>query len=154
MKITVNRFTSDSDTTISMISIDGQFECFGCEDEYRDFKIAGETRIPAGVYDVGVRRVGGFHGRYLKKFGTVFHQGMLHILNVPGFDYILIHAGNTADDTAGCLLVGSGCQTSQGDMSIQSSVNAYKSLYSKVIAAAWSDDLTIEFVDSDRIIKN
>jgi len=148
VKITVNRFTSDNDSTISSISIDGKFECFGLEDEYRDHKVPGETRIPPGTYKVGVRDVGGFHGRYLKRFPD-FHRGMLEVIGVPFFKYVLIHVGNTEQDTAACLLVGLGCYTKQNDMSIQSSVAAYKRLYNKVFDAAKKGRLTIEYIDQD-----
>ena len=58
MKITVERFTSDAETTLSTVFVDGKFACFGLEDEYRTEKVAGETRIPAGTYKVGLRNVG------------------------------------------------------------------------------------------------
>jgi hypothetical protein len=148
MKITVNRFTSDDDSTISAIYIDGKFECFGLEDEHRDHKVPGETRIPPNTYKVRVRDVGGFHGRYLKRFPD-FHRGMLEVVGVPFFKYVLIHIGNTEQDTAACLLVGLGCYTKKNDMSIQSSVAAYKRLYNKVIDAAESGILTIEYIDND-----
>jgi len=41
--------------------VDGQFVCFGLEDEYREDKVAGETRIPSGTYQVALRKEGGFH---------------------------------------------------------------------------------------------
>ena len=148
MKITVNRFISDNDSTISAISIDGKFECFGLEDEYRDHKVPGETRIPADEYQIGVRKVGGFHHRYSKRFPD-FHRGMLEVVGVPFFKYVLIHIGNTEQDTAACLLVGLGCYTKQNDMSIQSSVAAYKSLYKRVIDAAEENQLSIEYIDND-----
>ena len=148
MLITVNRFASDNDSTISLISIDGQFQCFGLEDEYRAYKKINETRIPAGKYKVGVRTIGGFHGRYGGKFPD-FHQGMLQVMDVPGFDYLLIHIGNTDDDTAGCLLVGTGCYSQKGNMTIQASTAAYKRLYKKVIESAIKDALWIEYIDGD-----
>lgn len=147
MKITVERITSDPDTTISIIFIDGVFECFGLEDEYREDKVFSETRIPAGRYKIGVRTIGGFHRRYSKKF--IFHRGMLEVLDVPNFEYILLHVGNTDDDTAGCLLVGVGANSKIGDMAIQSSVAAYRKLYSKVIEEALAGRLTIEYIDRD-----
>lgn len=148
MLVTVERISSDKDTTISTVLIDGKFQCFGLEDEFREQKVAAETRIPAGLYDVGVRTVGGFHGRYKRKFSGM-HKGMLHILNVPGFEYILIHVGNTDEDTAGCLLLGAGCYSQLGDMSLQSSVIAYKKFYRRVIASALAGNLQIEFIDKD-----
>ena len=50
MMITVDRFKSDADATISKVNVDGQFVCFGLEDEYRAENVANETRIPAGQY--------------------------------------------------------------------------------------------------------
>ena len=141
----MQRILSDSDATLSIVSIDGLFQCFGLEDEFREEKVASETRIPAGSYRVGVRAVGGFHHRYSRKFPGK-HQGMLHVLDVPGFDYILIHIGNTDKDTAGCLLVGAGCNMA-GDLSISSSKIAYADLYDRVIDAARSGDLTITYTD-------
>lgn len=149
MRITVNRFISDGDSTISLIMVDGVFVCFGLEDEYREVKVAGETRIPAGVYRVGVRTVGGFDARYSTKFADI-HDGMLHVLDVPGFEYILIHVGNTDEHTAGCLLVGSTADPTPGKMMIGRSVDAYRKFYPMVIAAAKAGDLTIEYVDQDR----
>lgn len=150
MKIEVNRIVSDSDTTLSIVSVDGKFECFGCEDEYRETKLAGETRIPEGSYPVGIRAVGGFHTRYASKFPK-FHRGMLEVQNVPNFEYILIHVGNTDADTAGCLLVGTGAFAETNNMSIQASVKAYTKLYQKVIDEAIAGNLTIEYIDNDGV---
>jgi len=149
MKITVDRFLSDSDSTVSLVLIDRSYECFGLEDEFREEKVPSETRIPAGTYKVGVRTVGGFHPRYSRRFPDI-HKGMLHILDVPNFTYILIHCGNTDEDTAGCLLVGASVNTTAGDMSIGSSTIAYKRFYPKVIQATLEGSLEIEFIDSDR----
>lgn len=149
MLITVNRIISDDDTTVSTVAVDGRFICFGLEDEFREEKLVSETRIPAGRYKVGVRETGGFHTRYKKKFPDT-HRGMLHVLDVPGFEFILIHIGNTDADTAGCLLVGTGAVARPGDMSIQSSTEAYRRLYPMVIGSAQAGELEIEYLDSDR----
>ena len=149
MRITVERISSDQDTTISTIYVDDKFVCFGLEDEYREDKIAEETRIPAGVYDVLLKTVGGFHARYGRKFEGM-HRGMLHIQDVPGFEHILIHVGNTDSHTAGCLLVGMGAVAKRSDMSIQSSVDAYKLLYRMVVDAASARELSITIIDRDR----
>lgn len=149
MEILVDRFVSDDDTTISRVLVDGTFNCFGLEDEFRVEKIVGETRIPAGRYTVGLRTEGGFHQRYGTRHPD-FHQGMLHILDVPGFTFILIHCGNTDEDTAGCLIVGSNAVTNPGDMSVSGSRAAYGRFYPAVLPAAASADLTIVFEDNDR----
>jgi len=73
-----------------------------------------------------------------------FHEGMLHVLDVPNFKYILIHIGNTDDDTAGCLLVGSAI--GQDQKSIVSSTVKYKEVY-KLISMALlnSEPVTITY---------
>ncbi len=149
MLITVNRFKSDDDATISQVSVDGQFVCFGLEDEYRAEKVANETRIKAGRYDIGVRREGRLHPRYQERYPE-FHRGMLHIQDVPDFEYILIHTGNTDKHTSGCLLVGTNANTDEGDMRVTSSRQAYKKLYPMVIDAAEKGELEIEYIDNDR----
>ncbi len=149
MEILVDRFVSDDDATISRVLVDNKFNCFGLEDEYREEKVAQETRIPAGEYQIKLRTEGGFHARYGNRFEDI-HKGMLHIQDVPGFEYILIHCGNTDEDTAGCLLVGSQAVTEPGNMSITQSTAAYKRFYPQVADAATNNDLTINFVDNDR----
>ena len=149
MMITVDRFKSDADATISKVNVDGQFVCFGLEDEYRAEKVANETRIPAGQYKVGVRREGGFHARYSERFADI-HRGMLHILDVPNFEFILVHVGNTDEDTAGCLLVGLNATVDDGELRVTSSKLAYEKLYPMVIDAAEQGELEIEYLDNDR----
>ena len=149
MEITVDRFISDNDTTISRVNVDGKFICFGLEDEYRENKLVGETRIPAGRYKVSLRKEGGYHSRYQNRFPDI-HRGMLHITDVPNFEWILIHCGNTDEDTGGCLLVGSQANTEPGDMSIISSTAAYKRFYPVVADAAENETLMITFIDNDR----
>lgn len=147
MHIRVDRIKSDDEATLSLIYIDGVFECFGLEDEYREEKVPGETRIPAGYYHIGLRTIGGFDARYSKKF-PIMHEGMLQVLDVPGFEYILIHIGNTDKNTAGCLLVGKGCMVGE-EITIQNSTGAYRELYTKVLAAAKNGHVSIEYCDLD-----
>lgn len=149
MKITVERFSDNGDATLSLIRVDGRFFCFGLEDEFRAEKIAGETRIPSGTYKVGIRDVGGFHGRYSQdsRFKD-FHEGMLQVMDVPNFEYILIHVGNTEKNTDGCLLVGMGADS--GIHTVQSSAVAYEMLYKHVIDEAKLGNLEIQFINAER----
>tara|TARA_Y100000004_G_scaffold92580_1_gene103739 strand:- start:404 stop:895 length:492 start_codon:yes stop_codon:yes gene_type:complete len=149
MDLEVIRISSGADSTngILLESIEQGNEIDGCwkqkkflaytlEDEYRDEKVFGETRIPDGIYKMGLRKVGGYHARYSKKFADI-HIGMLHVLNVPGFEYILIHCGNTDEHTAGCLLVGDSQENNQikKDGFIGKSVQAYKRIYPRIASA-------------------
>lgn len=149
MQIVVDRFISDDDTTVSKVNVDGQFVCFGLEDEFREEKVAKETRIPAGTYAIKLRTEGGHHDRYNTRFADI-HKGMLHIQDVPNFTLILIHCGNTDEDTEGCLLLGLQSQTEPGEMRVMQSTAAYQKFYPMVVEAAAAGDLDITFEDNDR----
>lgn len=152
MDIKVYRYNSASDHTNGLIIIDGEFECYTVEDEYRTTKVYGETRIDDGIYPVELRTEGGFHERYLKKFGVDFHKGMLWIKDVPKFKYVLIHIGNDDDDTAACLIVGT--SNSGGANWVGGSKNAYEALYEKVVEVLLSNEcVTIEFITIDNVNK-
>lgn len=147
MKILVYRFNSAEEHTNSVCLIDGKFECYGIEDEYRETKVYGETRIADGLYKIGFRKEGGFHERYKKKFGK-WHKGMLEIENVPKFKYVLIHIGNTDADTAACYIVGE--SNSRGENFIGGSKNAYKNIYPKIRNALLrKEDVSIQFATLD-----
>ena len=150
MLIETLRFASDDKTTLSTISVDGRFICFALEDRHRTgAKVPGATRIPAGDYAVRLRTVGGFHGRYSRKFADM-HRGMLELVGVPNFEYVLIHIGNDEDDTAGCLLTGTSADSQPGNMSLGNSTGAYKRLYAAVVDAAAAGDLRISIKDGDQ----
>ena len=155
MKLEVLRFSSQKDSTNGIlfnVTEGREFLCYTLEDEYRNEKIKGETRIPAGTYKITLRTVGGFHGRYEKKYGEM-HKGMLWVRDVPNFEYILIHTGNTDEHTAGCLLVGDTQQqniTKSKSGFIGASVDAYKRIYPSIASAIErGDDVEISYVDFD-----
>ena len=129
----VLRYSSAADSTLGILSENGadgrEFLAYTLEDEFREEKVSAETRIPEGTYDVKLRTTGGFHSRYAAKFGD-WHKGMLHVQDVPGFEYILIHNGNTDEHTMGCLLVAySSTQNITKDGFIGASVSAYERIY-------------------------
>jgi hypothetical protein len=146
MKLKVERYKHSENDTVGKLYIDGTFSCFTLEDEKREIKVKGETRIPEGTYQVKLRTVGGFHEKYLKRFGPEFHKGMLHLWNVPGFEFILIHCGNTDKDTAGCILVGDGLDTGSKNSSLVKSEAAYRKLYPQVRDALLKGNVTIEII--------
>jgi len=151
----VLRYSSGADSTLGLLFLNDtsgrEFLAYTLEDEFREKKVAAETRIPEGKYDIQLRTTGGFNERYSIKFGLPWHKGMLHVQDVPGFEYILIHTGNTDEHTMGCLLV---ADTSQQNITkdgfIGASVSAYKRIYSSL--AQWLVDgnkLTITYIDYD-----
>ena len=160
MKYEVLRISSGKDSTSGMLfEVDNNrrtFLAYTLEDEQRDVKVWGETRIPAGTYKLKLRKEGGFHTRYLAKYGDTFHKGMIWVQDVPGFEYILWHTGNTDEHTAGCLILGN-TQTNNRiakDGFIGSSVDAYKFVYPRVAASIESGlDVEVTYIDYDGDVK-
>ena len=159
MKYEVLRTSSGKDSTSGLLFEVSQnkrtFLAYTLEDEQRDVKVWGETRIPAGTYKLKLRTEGGFHNKYASKYGN-FHKGMIHVQDVPGFEYILWHTGNTDEHTAGCLIMGN-TQTNNRiakDGFIGSSVDAYKFVYPRVVSAIEAGiDVEVEYIDYDGDVK-
>lgn len=131
MEIELVRMISQPDSTIGAlyrIGLKREFLCFTLEDEYRERKLAGETRIPQGRYAITLRQIGGFHQRYSSRFPDI-HRGMLHIQDIPNFDLVLIHTGNSPEDTAGCVLLGDTAIPRAGRGQIGGSEVAYRRVY-------------------------
>ena len=96
MKVEVKRVFKGANYTIGKLYIDGIYFCDTLEDTVRSagVKIAGKTAIPAGTY------------RVKKTMSPRFKKVLPEILNVPNYTGVRIHAGNTAADTEGCVLLG------------------------------------------------
>lgn len=164
----VLRFSSKEDDTLSLI-FENSFEeyggreatppgipvkdflCFGLEDEYREVKVANETRIPAGRYRILLREEGGrVNPKYERRFGSM-HKGMLWLQDVPNFTWVYIHCGNKEGHTSACLLVG---DTSQSNLTengfIGASSAAYKRIYPPLAEAILAgEEVWINFIDYD-----
>jgi len=96
MKLFLERIYKADTYTIGKLSIDGEFFCHVLEDVVRPkgIKVYGETAIPKGTYQVKLT------------MSNRFKKVLPLLQNVPMFEGIRIHAGNTNKDTHGCLLVG------------------------------------------------
>lgn len=124
MKIEVKRLHRTSNSTIGELTIDGKFECYTLEDIERDVKIKGETAIAKGTYKVIINQ------------SNRFKRLLPLLINVPNFEGVRIHAGNSNHDTEGCILVG---QNRSLDY-ITKSRKAFDSLFKKMQKAK---DITI-----------
>lgn len=98
MKLLLKRIAKKDAYTIGKLYIDGVYFCDTLEDKVRDLivekKVMHETAIPPGSYKVVVNK------------SPKFQRELPRLLDVPYFEGILIHRGNTARDTSGCILVG------------------------------------------------
>lgn len=112
MNLTLNRIFRGAEYTIGKLYIDGQYFCDTLEDPVRTLpafcpttsrgtpctcpeKVYARTAIPSGTYKITMENSPRF-----KRVLPLLHD-------VPHFLGVLIHSGNDADDTAGCILVGS-----------------------------------------------
>jgi hypothetical protein len=115
MELTLKRIALRDTYTIGKLYINGEYECDTLEDTVRDLnkngvfdngeqKVYGKTAIPYGTYEVTMNVQS---PKFSKKSAYAWCNGYLpRLLNVPSFDGILIHGGNTPEDTYGCILVG------------------------------------------------
>ena len=118
--------------------------CAGLEPDFDEVKEMGGSRIPEGTYALRLRNEGAMTARYSERFPTWF-KGSLHVKNVENYENIYIHAGNTAEDTAGCLLVGK----AKSGNSVTSSVSALRKLYEIVIQSVIMGEATIQYLDEE-----
>lgn len=116
MELTLKRLTRTEKSTIGELHINGAFECYTLEDAERASKVYGRTAIPKGRYEVMIN------------YSNRFKQYMPLLLNVPNYEGVRIHSGNTDADTLGCVLVGQ----AKGVDVIGASRAAYKALFAKL----------------------
>ena len=149
MKLQVLRFSSESDSTNGLlldVTNGIKFLAYTLEDEYRETKRSKETRIPAGTYKLTLRAEGGFHNRYLSRYGAEWHKGMIYVNEVPNYTYVLWHVGNSPKDTKGCLLL----SKTQKDSFGGASRAAYEEVYPIVRDAILSgEEVTVTYKNFD-----
>ena len=137
MKLNLDRIKFTDNSTIGMLYVNGKFQCYTLEDRMREiegqhvsnWKVYGKTAIPRGTYKVII------------DYSNRFKKELPRLLEVPGFEGVRIHSGNTSHDTEGCILVG----TSMGEDRVNSSRIAFNGLMELLDKAYDSDEqITIE----------
>lgn len=141
MNLTLERIARKEEYTIGKLYVDGKYFCDTIEDKDRGLrqdlpksvneakKRKGITAIPTGKYLVTMDVVS---PKFSKKKQYDFCGGKLpRLTNVPAFEGVLIHIGNTAKDTDGCILVGK--NTAIGK--VLESTTVFKALYAKLKTA-------------------
>lgn len=140
MKLLLERKWRKEDYTIGKLYVNGKCLCNTLEDAVRTEKVFGKTAIPKGTYRVLMNTQSPkFEGRaWSKPYGGIVPR----LRNVPDFQGVLIHVGNTAADTDGCILVGD--NTEKGKLT--NSTGRYYQLMGLLLNAALSGeaiDITI-----------
>lgn len=116
MELKVKRKAFEKDYTIGDLFVDGKFVSNTLEDtdrgltrdmpleEIKAKKVYGKTAIPTGTYEIDMNTVSPkFKDRsWAKPYGGKLPR----LIGVKGFDGVLVHVGNSASDSSGCLLVG------------------------------------------------
>ena len=116
MNLVLKRQPSNDACTHGDLFVGDDFECVTLEDVVRDVKIPGETAIPVGRYRVVIT------------YSNRFKRDLPVLLDVPNFTGVRIHAGNTAADTEGCILVGQ----ERGPTTVMRSRDALLALQAKI----------------------
>ena len=150
MELKLKRIARKASYTIGRLYVDGQRFCDTIEDPDRSLrqdvaraaikriKVPGETAIPTGRYRVtlGVRSP-----KMSQKKAYEFCDGYVpRLINVPGFDGILIHIGNTARDSEGCILIGENRAVGK----VLNSTATFRRLYARLREAKGDIYITIE----------
>jgi hypothetical protein len=128
MNLKLIRKYPHTDCMIGELFVNNKFECYTCENIERPEKIPGVTAIPRGIYEVAIT------------WSNRFKKPLPLLLNVPAFEGIRIHAGNTAADTSGCILPGK----ERTPNSVLRSQDAFRELFAKLELAIKTEKVYIE----------
>ena len=123
-------------------------QCFIIEDEPRDVKVDGETRIPSGTYEIKQRKVlSGLTKRYRQKYD--WFTWHLELQDVPNFTYCYFHVGNFESNSDGCLLCNYNV-VGRKEFHGGNSTQAFKDFYEEVTLLLESGEkVFIEIRDED-----
>lgn len=140
MNFILQRFSDNRKSTLGILlkklqhgeAMKTILQCYTLEDESREAKISGETRIPAGKYDLVINKADTpLTLRYRAKYSWFKYH--IEVKNVSGFKGIYIHIGNYDSNSDGCILLGdSADNNSITEGMISNSTAAFKRFYDSV----------------------
>lgn len=105
----------------------------------KQLKVYAKTAIPTGTYQISLNTVSPKYSK--RKYYKQLCGGKVpRLLGVKGYDGVLIHIGNTADDTAGCILVGENKKVGQ----VINSTKAFEKLYNILLSAKYGTQIEIK----------
>lgn len=153
MKLELKRRFKGPKYTIGSLFINGVYECDTIEDvdrgltdsmsveEIKAKKVYGETAIPTGTYKIDMNTVS---PKFKDRSWAKFCGGKLpRLLDVKGYEGVLIHVGNKAENSLGCILVGDNKIKGQ----VINSTATFQELYGELLKAkVKGEEITIEIV--------
>lgn len=146
MKMLLKRIAKKPTYTIGKLYLDGEYFADTLEDRDRGLtqdmdledilriKVYGETAIPTGTYKIDMNTIS---PKFKDRSWAKPYKGKIpRLLDVPGFDGVLLHPGNSADDSLGCILVGNNTQVGR----VLNSQAVFKRLMQKLLG---EQDITL-----------
>lgn len=146
MELLLKRIAKKPTYTIGKLYIDGEYFADTLEDRDRGLtqdmdledilriKVYGETAIPTGTYRIDMNTIS---PKFKDRSWAKPYKGKIpRLLNVPGFDGVLLHPGNSANDSLGCVLVGNNTQVGK----VLNSQAVFKRLMQKLLG---EQDITL-----------
>lgn len=139
MKLKLIRVKGTAGFTEGKLYIDGVFECYTVEDADRQLetggvKVQNKTAIPKGIY------------KLIVSMSNRFKKNLPLLIDVPGFEGVRIHSGNSSKDTEGCIIVGSINDKADDDWVGASKVAMARLLPKIQDALAVKESVTLEIV--------
>ena len=119
------------------------------EDTHRDEKVPGGTRIPEGHYKLGINEnLSPLTQRYRNRFPWFSHH--IEIKEIPNYDKVYVHIGNSHRDTEGCILIADGVNAASTEKMILQSQKAYERFYKMVLPKInQNEPLTINILNEN-----
>lgn len=146
MKLLLKRIAKKPTYTIGKLYLDGEYFADTLEDRDRGLtqdmdledilriKVYGETAIPTGTYRIDMNTIS---PKFKDRSWAKPYKGKIpRLLDVPGFDGVLLHPGNSANDSLGCILVGNNTQVGK----VLNSQAVFKRLMQKLLG---EQDITL-----------
>ena len=132
----LERIKHDDVSTLGRLYHGPLFLCYVLEDRpplVPGVKEPGVSRIPAGEWELRPRDEGRIHATYCERWK--WHEAMVEIV-LPGWSYVMFHAGNNHEQTEGCPLVGEAYVHTDNGYVVTHSRRAYKAVYPTLIHCA------------------
>lgn len=148
-ELTLLRYLDDGNTSLGLLYLGKQFFCYTLEDTHRDEKVPAGTRIPEGRYPLSFNpTLTDLTKKYRSRFSWFDYH--IEINNIPNYDLVYLHIGNSHQDTRGCILLADGVNTGSSEKMVTHSQRAFERFYKAVYPKISSqENLEIKILNED-----